>query len=777
MGPVGTAARVGAGTSVGRVLAGTVLLLAALLASALPLAFRQPLIDAAYVVSSTAVAVCALRASRRAEGAARRGWLLMAVTGGCWAAGNLTWSWLQLVASSQPFPSLADAFYLAALPPLVLAVLYLHEPPASLAGRVRLGFDGLLCALCLSFVSWVLVVHPLWALPGGSSLNRVVVVAYPVADVVLAALALGLTISSRLDRTATRLLVAALLLYCLADTNLALATLRGTYVTGTTLDAAWVASYAAIAYAAATWRPAPAAPVRSGSAAAAAAPYVPVLLAILAAACVELSPSQDPTAVALGVAALVVTGLRQGAVLRENAVLRGDLEHLVQARTGELEASRLELEHRAYHDPLTGLVNRTLLHDRLGQALTRLARTGGATAVLLLDLDDFKTTNDTLGHGTGDALLVAVAARLHALVRDQDTLARLGGDEFAIVVDRVDELPHVSALPERVLAGFAEPFEVEGHRLVVGLSIGVALAGAGDEAQDVLRHADVALYQSKGTGKNRFTVFEAEMHDQVLDRMRLKSDLRRAVDGGEFVVHYQPIVALATGEVCGVEALARWQHPERGTVGPADFIELAEETGAVVELGRSVLVQACTQVRAWRCAGVPDLGVSVNVSARQLLDPAFPGHVAAALEASGLPAEALTLEITESMLMADLGTSTARLRRLRATGVTVALDDFGTGYSSLSHLKVLPVDSLKIDKSFVDDLDQGTTVWARAIIGLAGVLGLDVTAEGIEHESQAGVLRELRCHRGQGYLFSRPLPAAEAGRLLAAGGHRAPDRV
>ena len=754
----------------GRALVAAVLLLAAVLASDAPLAVRQPLTDAAYVASSLAVLVCSWRAARRAEGRVRRGWQLMAVTGACWTAGNLAWSWLQLVAGRQPFPSVADLCYLLALPALVAPVLHLHELPETLAGRVRMAFDGLLVTLCLLFVSWTTVLHPLWLRGTGSVLNQVVVLAYPVADVLLAAVALGLVVGSRLDTGGSRTVVAALLLYCVADTNLALSTLRGTYVTGTTLDAAWVAAYVMLAWAAATWVPRSSTrstPALLGEA----APYVAVLGAVVtAAAVVQVTPQGDPTGFVLGVAALVVTALRQVAVLRENAVLRGGLEHLVAARTRELEASREELEHLAYHDPLTGLVNRTLLHDRLRQALARLGRTGGATAVLLLDLDDFKTVNDTLGHSTGDALLVAVAERLGGLVRDQDTLARLGGDEFAVVVDRLDELVEASALPERVLAAFADPCEVEGHRLPVSLSMGIALGVAGDAAEDVLRHADVAMYQSKGSGKGRWTVFEGAMHEQVLDRMRLKSDLRRAVAADEFVAHYQPVVDLGSGRVVAVEALVRWLHPQRGLVQPAAFIGLAEETGAVVDLGRSVLVQACRQVQAWRTAdrtSSPDLEVNVNVSARQLLDPGFPADVQDALDVSGLPARALTLEMTESMLLADPELGVQRLCELRALGVSVALDDFGTGYSSLSHLKVLPVDALKIDKSFVDDLADGHTVWVQAIVGLAAVLGLGVTAEGVEHERQAALLRGLRCDRGQGYLFARPLPATEAEALLA----------
>jgi EAL domain-containing protein (putative c-di-GMP-specific phosphodiesterase class I) len=320
------------------------------------------------------------------------------------------------------------------------------------------------------------------------------------------------------------------------------------------------------------------------------------------------------------------------------------------------------------------------------------------------------------------------------------------------------------ALADRIVATSTRPMVVDGHEIVVGLSIGIVVGRYGDEVDDLLRHADVAMYQSKSAGKGRHTQFVSSMHEEVLDRLQLKADIRRAPNDGEFVPYFQAIVDIQTEQVVGYEALVRWRHRERGLVSPAVFIPLAEETGVINDIGRLVLLNACTRVQEWRALLGRPLSVNVNVPARQLRSPAFVTEVSAVLRSTGIPADAVTLEVTESMLLGDAEVCIATLHGLRALGVHLALDDFGTGYSSLSHLKHLPVDHIKIDKSFIDGLREQCEegwVWSRAVIELARHLGLTVTAEGIEQQSQASALRSLRCDLGQGFLFARPLSAED----------------
>ena len=435
----------------------------------------------------------------------------------------------------------------------------------------------------------------------------------------------------------------------------------------------------------------------------------------------------------------------------------------------ERKQFEMQLTHQAFHDELTGLANRALFIDRVAHALARRERDGTTLAVLLLDLDDFKTVNDGLGHAAGDSMLRAVAERLAAFVRPGDTTARLGGDEFAMVlVDLPDAEAAVHAV-ERIITVLAEPLQIEGKEMFVQASIGLAFAG---EAQvtpaQLLRNADAAMYVVKTDGKGRYAIYEPHMHAAALNRLDLRADLQRALDNGEFALHYQPIVSMTTGAVVGVEALVRWQHPTRGLVAPDQFIPLAEETGLVVPLGLWVLEQACRQVAAWSTVS-PELSVSVNVSQRQLRRGEFGAEVGAVLASTGIEPSRIALEITESAIMADVGSTIERLHALKSLGVRVAVDDFGTGYSSFSWLRQLPVDVLKIDKEFVDELgrrDRGGFLVA-AIIDLAHNLGLRTVAEGIERPTQLARLKDLRCDLGQGYHVGRPMPPEQVIDLLA----------
>ncbi|HEY3240290.1 MAG TPA: EAL domain-containing protein [Acidimicrobiia bacterium] len=454
-----------------------------------------------------------------------------------------------------------------------------------------------------------------------------------------------------------------------------------------------------------------------------------------------------------------------GNVISDDA---GEPVKLIGSAQDVTERKRAEeaLAHQALHDALTGLANRALFQDRLEHALARQDRDGTLSAVLFLDLDDFKTVNDGLGHAAGDLLLVAVAERLGVCLRTSDTAARLGGDEFAILLEGLHHSAEALCAVGRIMDMLREPFSIEGSLLAVTGSIGIAVAGPGDDPGQLLRHADVAMYRAKAEGKNRFCLFEAGMHEEVVQRLELRAELQQAVETGQLVNHYQPLVDLATGDIVGVEALVRWCHPERGLLAPAAFMAIAEETGLVVPMGLAVLREACDQAREWQALR-PGLEVNVNLSVRQLQDAGLVDEVARCLESTGLDPACLTLEITESVLLADDATAARSLGQLKELGVGIALDDFGTGYSSLSHLERFPVDILKIDKRFVQDLDDGEApAITRAILGLGGMLGLKVVAEGIERPEQLEALRALGCRWGQGYLFSRPLSSEATTALL-----------
>lgn len=441
-----------------------------------------------------------------------------------------------------------------------------------------------------------------------------------------------------------------------------------------------------------------------------------------------------------------------------------------------------ELAHQALHDALTGLPNRVLFQDRLRHSLDRAQRPrapdGACQAVLFLDLDNFKLINDTMGHPTGDELLVAVAERIGESLRPGDTAARLGGDEFTILLENV-EGAETRMVAERLLERLREPFVLNGHHAMVSASIGIVISeSASDLPEDLLRAADIALYEAKRNGKNRHETFHRAMTTHVWHRLELESEVRRGLAAHEFVLHYQPIIDLETGRIRELEALVRWQHPGRGLLPPGDFIPLCEETGLIVELGRTVLQSACAQLAAWDAsiAGAHDLTMAVNVSPRELREPSFVAEVRSALAKSGLAASRLKLEITETVTLDQGGPGTAALSVLRDLGVHLAIDDFGTGYSSLGYFRNIAVDSLKIDRLFIEGLgrEAGDMAIVAAAVAFASALGLEVTAEGVETEEQAEILRDLHCTLGQGYHFCRPQDAEAIAEILAKGGSLRP---
>ncbi len=434
------------------------------------------------------------------------------------------------------------------------------------------------------------------------------------------------------------------------------------------------------------------------------------------------------------------------------------LEDITERRQAEAQ-----IAHMAHHDSLTGLPNRVLFHEKLANSVAR-SRRGERSAVLFLDLDHFKAVNDTLGHPIGDALLRAVTQRLQAEVRETDTIARLGGDEFAIVQANSDQPGDATSLARRLIETISAPYELEGHQVVIGTSIGIAMIpGDGDDTDQLLKNADMALYRAKAEGRGRFRFFEPEMDARMQARRALEIDLRRALAVGEFVLFYQPQMNLKTRRVIGFEALVRWDHPERGLVPPADFVALAEEIGLIVPLGEWILRQACRDAATW----VGGQKVAVNLSPVQFGSRTLVNDVAAALRDSGLEPGRLELEITETVMLEDTEAVLATLHQLRDLGVDIAMDDFGTGYSSLSYLRRFPFDKVKIDRSFIEDLGQGGDCDAivSAVTELCERLGMTTTAEGVETEEQLQRLYAGNCTEAQGYLFSRPRPADEVAAL------------
>ena len=480
-----------------------------------------------------------------------------------------------------------------------------------------------------------------------------------------------------------------------------------------------------------------------------------VMAEILKACATQLDVSPDTLSQALNILQLSL----------EFSVLRMCESYETERRLTDEELARREeeLSFLATHDPLTGLPNRTLILDRVEQMLARSRRSQTPVAALFVDLDNFKSINDTLGHGVGDELLCAVAARLDGVIRGADTLGRLGGDEFVVISEELSLAAGPEVIAERLLDALQQPFNLGANketRLTVTASVGIA---AGDHAlaEELLRDADIAMYRAKWDGKNRYAVFETGMQDTMQARMELEMDLREAMENDEFFLAYQPTLDLSDMSPNGVEALIRWKHPVRGVVQPDDFIPLLEETGMIVEVGKWVMDEACSQGAAWRAAGYP-IGMAVNVSGRQLDTDQLVTDIEGALSQSGLDPGALTIEITETTLMRNVADTARRLKAVKGLGVRIAIDDFGTGYSSLAHLQRFPVDALKIDRSFILGLQhnqEGETL-IRTLVQLGKSLAIETFAEGIEQQQELSLLRGEDCDSGQGFLFARPLDVA-----------------
>jgi diguanylate cyclase (GGDEF)-like protein/PAS domain S-box-containing protein len=437
--------------------------------------------------------------------------------------------------------------------------------------------------------------------------------------------------------------------------------------------------------------------------------------------------------------------------------------HVMAEDVTERELLSEQLRHQAFHDLLTGLPNRALLVDRLSVLLQHVRRSGSVVAVFFCDLDGFKPVNDSLGHAVGDELLSRAATRLAGVLRSEDTLARVGGDEFIAACEVQDELAAVH-LAQRLTTSLDQPLEFGGHQVRLSASVGIAIGTDPRSAEELVRNADIAMYRAKRETRGGFAMFDQSMHSRMTERLSLEQELRPAIGRDEFRIHYQPLVSAQDRQLHSFEALVRWEHPRLGMVPPADFIGIAEDSGFILTLGAWVLGEACRQLGEWHGRGLPQVGMGVNVSAHQLADPGLCGYLESTLRSTGLAPERLTLEVTESVLMANMEASFEVLHAIKSLGVSVSIDDFGTGYSSLAYLSRMPLDFLKIDRSFVSELETNprARIVATTVVNLARELGVQSVAEGVETEAQGGILVGLGCDLLQGYHFGRPQPAALA---------------
>jgi len=722
-----------------------------------------------YVPVYFVAAALSWQASRCAslDARTRLAWRILALAGLCTAISDTVWLYYEFRLGTEVTPFWVDSIVLAGIPLWVAGLLSFPAAPRAASDRAKFWLDLATVFVGGSMVSWYMVLRPTALIQQSGLGERILSMAFPVGDLIIL-----LTVSAVLTRSQApearrplRLLVLSLLYGFVADLIYGHERLLGAYHSGDPIDWIWLVDGTLFALAARLQvrpirrgeRPTQGTSVRRLNL----LPYASVAAGFgMLLWVVRPAWKSDLGQAVFG--ALTLTIL---VVVRQVLAARDNLRLLA-----ERAAQEARFRHEALHDPLTGLANRALLRDRAEHALVRASRKQQLPlALVFLDLDNFKTVNDSLGHAAGDALLVEAGHRLIACVRATDTVARLGGDEFAIFIEDPTDAEGCTLITTRIIDALERPFTLEGRDLFISASLGIATARDGESADDLLRNADVAMYIAKTRGKGRLEHFAPEMRTVALARMELESDLRHAIEAKQFVLHYQPIVILETGEITGVEALVRWQHPRRGLLPPAQFIGAAEEMGLIVPLGAWVLREACRQGALWhrrrigRAVVDGPLAITVNVSGRQLQTAQVIADVRAALDESGMEPQALILELTESVLTDGSDLVLGTLKALKALGVRLAIDDFGTGYSSLSSLHRYPIDILKIAKSFVDDIGEtsGRQALAQAVITLGSTLAVRTIAEGIEQPDQSAQLQALGCQLGQGFHFSVPLPAAE----------------
>jgi diguanylate cyclase (GGDEF)-like protein len=682
-------------------------------------------------------------AALRSTGHARRVWTITAIGLACWAYSEISVGVpAVLTGTAPPRSAVANVLTLGALVFAVSAMLAIPTAPRALTGKLRMLCDGLIAASALMGSAWMLVLKPLTRVETLS--DALVDLSYPIVAAGVLAVGLVLLAGQPLRQrnamtaiTGSVVVLTVILLLEVAENAVGLPWLRP-YVLGGYVCAALLMALSSRAPLPTggerAWRP--------STAIGSALPYVPVVaFAGVGLGFVITGRPLDTEVIIAGVTMVAAVFGRQFLELRLNAAL-----------TRELADERGRYAAEAAHDSLTGLPNRG--------ALTRALAKPGPAAMLLIDLDGFKAVNDTLGHGAGDELLAVVADRLRTVTGSAAVPARLGGDEFAVLLPG-GGIAAAEAMARAVLVALGEPVTLAGFPAAVSASIGVAACGDAPAVR-LLHEADLALYDAKSRGKGIYRIFDRALSAQVEERRRLQAELARAVGEGQLAVLYQPIVDLTTGESHACEALVRWDHPERGQLPPDTFLPAAQDAGLLAEIDRWVLGTAAAQLAAWRAVD-PAYAVAVNLSVSYLVSGRVVDDVRAVLARHDLPGSALTVEVTETSLIADLAAAARTLAELRALGVRVALDDFGVGYSSLTYLRTLPVDIVKIDRSFIRELDQDpqAAVLVEAVLALARGLNLSCVAEGVELASQVSRLRALQCGRAQGYLFARPQPAAE----------------
>lgn len=706
-----------------------------------------------------------LRGARRTAGSARRGWAAMAVACWSWASGQAIWTIYESVLGIEsPYPSAADVGYLGFPVAALVALVWLAPPTSGLASPRRV-LDGLMVGCSLGLLVWLAVVDTIVATTGTSLLADVVSLAYPLADLVLLTVAVLTVAQTRDEPLRWGVLAAGVLAMALSDSAFAYQSALGTYQTGTIVEWGWWTAFSLIGAAGLLVVGTRSPPGGTGPSRVAVRagllPYVPLVAAAGTATIETVSGAGlDTPAVVLIVVLVLLVLVRQYITVRENQ----ELAREVAQREGELR-------HLAFHDGLTGLANRALFLDRLGHALDLASRNHRPVSVAFLDLDGFKAVNDSLGHATGDALLVRVAERLRGALRTADTLARLGGDEFAVLVEQGDDANQVA---RGLLDALRAPFRLGGRTVAVSASIGVASVEPGqgaDQAASLLHRADVAMYAVKTTGRSGILVHSpaldvaAQADEPVLHRA-----FAAALESGAIRAVYQPVVDPVSGRIAAVEALARWTH-QGVAVPPSTFVPICEQSGLSEHLTAVMLEQACGQLAVWnRGLGHRELRVAVNVHPTEFSDAGLPDRIARLLDRYGLDAGQLALEMTEIALGNRPETALDVMNRLRALGVRLALDDFGTGYSTLARLARVPIDTVKIDRFFVADIDHDAYQhrFLSGLLELSRHLGLRTVAEGVERPAQLGELQRLGCDLVQGHFVARPASGAELTPLVLA---------
>ena len=742
----------------------------------------------------------------------KKAWRLLAFAGMSWAIGDFLALVLKIGIGSLPIPSIADAFYLMVYPLLLAGILLIPVRRQTKMEIIEHILDLSVILLSAGLIFWNYLIGPLFFSGSSNIFALVVTVAYPVADVILLWAAIILISVKFLfqPRQPIWLLSGVLVTQVVLDTLLTYRNLTGIGANNDVLNMLRVVPplllmLCGLSQAAKTsggvveedrgkltYLPNGMDLVRL------ALPYLwlgaAFILLCYGPSSLQMFSSYTMSAwvvVILGVVVIrqIVVGHEYQHLAAQLHHLNSDLEQLFVERTAALIRTNEELRREvfdrdrmerllrerddklvyfSFHDALTGLPNRALLIERLGQAIRRVKRQEEYHfAVLYFDFDGFKYINDSLGHQIGDQLLVAIARRMEEAVRDLDTAARLGGDEFVIVADGICEDEDALVAVQRIQEILAEPFELQGHKVFMSASIGVVIGdGTYDQATDILRDADLAMYQAKASGKSRYVIFSPEMRVSALNRLILETDMRLALEKGEFGIHYQPIFSLDREQLVGFEALLRWQHPEHGSIPPMDFIPIAESSGIIIPITEWVLREACNQLRTWmdEFDNNQDLTVSVNLSAKLFSEPNLAQMIRSILTETGLPPRNLKLEITETSIVEDSEAATRMLQACRSMGVQVYIDDFGTGYSALSYLHQFPIDTLKIDRAFIGRIqeDGGNTEVVRTIIALARELNLEVIAEGVETAVQFDFLKKLGCQGGQGFFIAKPLDAIAA---------------